>query len=580
MVVHWSANPVFARELLAGSRRWQGFAGRSLFVGILLAWLLVVWRQVGPVVEINPYRLSVIGSAFATGVLAIQLALVLLVGPAATASSLCVEKGRGTLHHAFLTDLSPGEIVRGKLAAKLLPLLGLLTCSFPVLALTALFGGVSYAWLLGAYLVVVGSALVGSSLGLCLSVWARKPHQALLGAYAILGTALLVWPVAQGVAARWTNGLGPVLERLLADLNPVVLVILPSWATPVGLGLADQAAFLAVCVLVSWMVLGLTTSRVRPVSLSQVNRPARRPRPGLPAKTVGFIPGPDLDANPILWREWHRKRPTLWVGRAWTAFGILALLASANVLALYYLYPGEDSSALAGHVNAGVVGLGLLLLGISSASSLAEERDRGSLDVIMTTTLTTREIVTGKWWGSFAMVGRLAILPTWVAAGMAMVSGGWLGTGLLILQMLTVAAMVTSLGLAMATWARRPGRSIFLTVTLYGLLTLGWPVLIAASAPFLLSSPPFWEGIVFASPIVGADLLTRSIGSVAMPSQSGKWEEHWSILSWNACWVLCYACSAAFLRTATHLTFDRRLGRTTSRKPSTAGDSRRRSGPL
>ena len=79
---------------------------------------------------------------------------------------------------------------------------------------------------------------------------------------------------------------------------------------------------------------------------------------------------------------------------------------------------------MAAHVNAWQVAIGLLLLSVSAATTLAEERDRGSLDVIMTTPLTSREIVWGKWWGTFAMVPRLAILPIWVATGAAMVTGG------------------------------------------------------------------------------------------------------------------------------------------------------------
>ena len=63
---------------------------------------------------------------------------------------------------------------------------------------------------------------------------------------------------------------------------------------------------------------------------------------------------------------------------------------------------------------------------------LAEERDRGSLDVIMATPLTSREIVWGKWWGTFAMVPRLAILPIWVAAGASMVTGRGIGPVLMI----------------------------------------------------------------------------------------------------------------------------------------------------
>jgi ABC-type Na+ efflux pump permease subunit len=112
---------------------------------------------------------------------------------------------------------------------------------------------------------------------------------------------------------------------------------------------------------------------------------------------------------------------------------------------------------VAAQVNAWQVAIGLLLLSVSAATTLAEERDRGSLDVIMTTPLTTREIVWGKWWGTFAMVPRLAILPIWVAAGAAMVTDGGMGLVLMIGLILAYAAAITSLGLAVATWVPRLG---------------------------------------------------------------------------------------------------------------------------
>ncbi len=136
---------------------------------------------------------------------------------------------------------------------------------------------------------------------------------------------------------------------------------------------------------------------------------------------------------------------------------------------------------VAAHVNAWQVAIGLLLLSVSAATTLAEERDRGSLDVIMTTPLTTREIVWGKWWGTFAMVPRLAILPIWVASGAAMVSDGGVGLILMIGLILAYAAAITSFGLALATWVPRLGRVVSISVLAYVLIAAGWPA-VAASA--------------------------------------------------------------------------------------------------
>jgi len=65
----------------------------------------------------------------------IMLGLVSLAAPAATAGAICLDKERGNLALLFATDVTDAEIVLGKLAARLMPMLGLIACSAPVLAM-------------------------------------------------------------------------------------------------------------------------------------------------------------------------------------------------------------------------------------------------------------------------------------------------------------------------------------------------------------------------------------------------------------------------------------------------------------
>ena len=54
---------------------------------------------------------------------------------------------------------------------------------------------------------------------------------------------------------------------------------------------------------------------------------------------------------------------------------------------------------------------GLMIVSCMAPASLAEERVRGSLDVLMTTPLSTESILCGKWLGTFRVVLWLAVLP-------------------------------------------------------------------------------------------------------------------------------------------------------------------------
>ena len=69
----------------------------------------------GPTVSIQ--QLAVYGERFYSTIVSIELTLVLLAAPAATAGAICLDKARGTLDHMLAADLSNAEIVLGKLAA-------------------------------------------------------------------------------------------------------------------------------------------------------------------------------------------------------------------------------------------------------------------------------------------------------------------------------------------------------------------------------------------------------------------------------------------------------------------------------
>ena len=104
----------------------------------------------------------------------VELAIVLLAAPAATAGAICLDRARGTLAHMLMTDLSDSEIVLGKLAARLLPVLGLVACTWPVMAISSLLGGIDPIALTLAFAIIVAVAVLGCSIALAISVWARS----------------------------------------------------------------------------------------------------------------------------------------------------------------------------------------------------------------------------------------------------------------------------------------------------------------------------------------------------------------------------------------------------------------------
>ena len=191
-------------------------------------------------------------------------------------------------------------------------------------------------------------------------------------------------------------------------------------------------------------------ARLRPAIIHQWGH-SERSRTARQRRTDGF--GPKLDGNPVLWREWHRRRPSRWARIIWVLYVALAMGFSA--VAVLMACEGGRQSDPAGAISGFVTSIGLLLLSVSAVTSLAEERAMGSLDVLLATPLPTSSIIWGKWWGAYRTVPLLAILPLMVAVTIAYQTGGWLGPPLVVGIILAYGAAVTSLGLALATWVGR-----------------------------------------------------------------------------------------------------------------------------
>ena len=130
------------------------------------------------------------------------------------------------------------------------------------------------------------------------------------------------------------------------------------------------------------------------------------------------------------------------------------------------------------------VSLGLLLLSVNAATSLAEERIRGSLDIVLCTPLSTHSILAGKWWGSFLKARHVLAWPALLAGILVAESGRWFSYLLLLGLITGYREVITSLGLALATWISRLGRAVALTVFVCIVFWVGWIMLI-----FLLAIP-------------------------------------------------------------------------------------------
>src|SRR5262245_28412828 len=232
--MRWGLGPVFIYDCLTSARRWQTYAIRSLGVSMLLiAMATIAWSD-NAMLEGKSWReYARLGESYFYPLIGVELTLVMFAAPAATAGAICTDRSRGTLAHILATDLEDPEIVLGKLAARLLPVLGLVACTWPVLSITSLLGGIDPVALVLAFAVIIAVAAVSCTLALALSVWARRPHEVVLMAYTFWIIDLLVWPIWMVLARMGPGFSGPALWTAAA--NPFYLAMAP-YAAPGRLG--------------------------------------------------------------------------------------------------------------------------------------------------------------------------------------------------------------------------------------------------------------------------------------------------------------------------------------------------------
>ncbi len=561
--------PVFASEWRMASRRWHTYALRSLTVLLLLGLMTPVWYSWS---EATTARRAEMNKVFYGWAAMIILGLVGLAAPAATAGAICQDKARGSLTLLFVTELSDAEIVLGKLAARLVPVLGMILCVAPVLVLGTVFGGVAPVALVEVLLVVLSCAVFGCSLALAMSVWGRKTHEVLMATYVFGILYLLAAPIYSGLQAMlpaaWQSSWLPSFWGVLR-YNPIFLVLAATGGSPpIPVTLGTYATFLGMGLAASAGLVAVATWRVRAVVIRQLGRGPRAPRTG----RLGLLarrawPGPSLDRNPVLWRECRWRRPSRWGLAVWGIYVLLCVGFGGFAIA-GMIHGDRWGRELGAGVNGLQAGAGLLLLSASAATSLAEERQRGGLDVLMATPLSTREIVWGKWRGAFRGVPPLLAPTLALAAALAAHTGRYWGVALLAALILAQGAAITSLGLALATWTPRMGHAAALTVGLYTTMSIAWVPL----SLLLFGEGPGGggHGVTAGSPPLGVGVYSSMLAGDCTP------REFATQTLWTLFWTLAYGAAALGLLLATLGTFNRCLGRVDG--PSNRDDAPTRSG--
>jgi ABC-type transport system involved in multi-copper enzyme maturation permease subunit len=189
---------------------------------------------------------------------------------------------------------------------------------------------------------------------------------------------------------------------------------------------------------------------------------------------------------------------------------------------------------------------GLLMIAAVAPMSMSEERQRGSLDLLTSTTLSSREIVVGKWLGTFRLVLLLLVGPVLVNLALATGEINLASVPLAMqptfqppslrhrlaefaivpLTIMAHGALATSVGLMLAIWMKRQSRAIAISVCVLIILAIGLPLV---AAEILVG--PSMRNFGVLSPLIAVIEVTENLGT---PWRYRDGQVIPSILFWNA----------------------------------------------
>lgn len=355
----------------------------------------------------------------------IQFAGIYLFMPAMTCSLLTSEKERDTLSLLLLTRLRPSGILAGKLLSRLIPMLLFLSVSLPLFAFAYSFGGFDLESLYVAIYALVVATLQCAALGVFCSAWFRTTVGAFMGSY-LIGAVMLfalplldaatefmvtVWEITQDSGYTSIFGFDPGDATKMFQATQIV------WSQD------GQSEFLR-AILQSLPILSTTVLMFVAARFFMVRRADAKPMNlmirlfrlldrlfwSANQKVGGVVlAGSDVSLpknSPVAWRETSKK--PLGTMRYLIRILVAMEFPVAFVCAISVVDSGTPTEPLSLLLFVVWV-IALLLICAKSTGLVASEKSHQTLEVLLTTPMSNRQILKEKCRG----VRRL-LLVLWV----------------------------------------------------------------------------------------------------------------------------------------------------------------------
>jgi ABC-type transport system involved in multi-copper enzyme maturation permease subunit len=378
--------------------------------------------------------------------------------------------------------MNAGDIIFGKFIGRGFDLVLLFLTAAPFLFVPILMGGVGWDQALCIIFAILSLLWLALAAGILFSTFCSNGGMAAFATYMLLllynlGLILICerWPmglhlhVLPGIElsapTRWLRAASPVTALYTSSLHNSLVALL--WSGIVSVG----CLFLSVWRLPRTLYPGWLRDRFTPLAKRLLIRPIRGSR---------LV----QERNPVVWLDLSRGARWSWILQGIAAAGLIVWVAW--VYRQWDIKPaGSGRSQLEGLYFAGfAIAYCVKLLAILFASRVfASGKDDGSLELLLISPLSNRQLVHGKW---LALLGHYGVLfglaCTLIAASGSLTDKKDFPTELL--GVVTGTIFATSAALLISAWAKSTRQAV--GFSFLATIVFGWFINAILSIPVML----------------------------------------------------------------------------------------------
>ncbi len=457
-------NPVLQRELLVNLRTNRAFLLLAVYQLLLAAVVLVAWPTDERLdLTTNPRSAQKLVNLFFLG----QYVIASLMAPSFAAGAITGEKERHTYEMLLASPLRPGAIVFGKMVASLTHLGMLILASLPIIVLCLPLGGVSVYEVLAAYLGLIVSVILFGAIGVFCSSYFSRTSSSLVVSY------LVILPLVILAVMFWRALEGDGELRL-----KVAVLVVPAFVL---------SAVILMCAAAAGRMLYppdvgsegkevIDLAKEAEEAVGLVIQPDQFPdRLFAPPKKQELMPD---GRNPVYDKEIHSEifsQGTLMLRLVIQ----ISMLLAIPLMGVFLFWQIERCAWFAVYV----IVFNMLVGPVFLAGSMTSERERQTLDLLLTTTLTPWQILSGKFIVGFRISAVLTGFLLWpLLLGTALNMSFWTNW-LAVVAMFAIVLMVclvnAVIALTCSLFSRKTSIALLSTYMVLLLLYVAPPTLVS-----------------------------------------------------------------------------------------------------